>query len=53
VIRLDPPGDFVTKDGLIAAVEYLEHYAWRNRNVGVRELADHAPLNYVSGVMNE
>jgi hypothetical protein len=28
-------------------VQYFFKYAWRFGNVGVRELADHTPLNYV------
>ena len=26
-------------------------YAWKIGNVAVRELADHAPVNYVSGII--
>ena len=26
-------------------------YAWKIGNVAVRELADHAPINYVSGII--
>ena len=31
--------------------EYVQHYAWKIGNVAVRELADHAPINYVSGII--
>jgi hypothetical protein len=38
------------KDRIIAAAEYLIEYGWRKGNVAVRELADHAPINYVTAV---
>lgn len=53
IIHLDPPDDFVTKDRIIAAAEYIEQHAWRVGDVCARELADHAPVNYVYAVMNE
>jgi hypothetical protein len=37
--------DRVRADG-----EYLVEYAWKPGNVGVRDLADHAPINYVWAV---
>lgn len=49
----DPDSGFVVKDRLIAAAEYIEQYAWRSGDVGVRELADHAPVNYVYAIANE
>ncbi|HZQ71172.1 MAG TPA: lipase family protein [Terriglobales bacterium] len=49
-VHQDPPEDFITTDRIIAAGEYLEQYAWRIGDVSVRELADHAPVNYVYAV---
>ena len=37
-------------DRAAARASYLFRYAWRQGNVGVRDLADHAPVNYVSAV---
>lgn len=45
-----PSDDAVSKDRLIARVEYLVRYAWKAGNVGVRDLADHAPTNYVTAI---
>lgn len=45
-----PSEDTVSKDRLIARVEYLVKYAWKAGNVGVRDLADHAPINYVTAI---
>lgn len=39
------------EDAAIARVEYIASSAWRPGSVAVRDLADHAPINYVSGVM--
>jgi len=33
-----------------AAKEYLLKYAWKLGNLAARELADHAPINYVWAV---
>ncbi len=50
-IRFDPGDDFIRKDRLEAFLEYpIKYHAWRPDHVGVRELADHAPVNYVSAV---
>jgi hypothetical protein len=38
------------EDRVIAASQYLVEYAWRDGNVALRELADHAPINYVNPV---
>ena len=40
----------IDKGRFIAASEYLVEYAWRIGNVAVRELADHAPINYMNAV---
>jgi hypothetical protein len=49
-ITLDPPEEFMRADRLKASEEYILNYGWKTGNVGVRELADHAPINYVSAV---
>ncbi|SAK74243.1 Lipase (class 3) [Caballeronia temeraria] len=38
---------FVRGDRTAAREHYLLHYAWKAGNVVVRDLADHAPINYV------
>ena len=43
----DPGEDEIAKDRLAAAADYLANYSWRIGDVAVRELADHAPANYV------
>jgi len=48
-----PSEDVVSKDRLLARVEYLVRYAWRLGDVGVRDLADHAPINYVTAIAAE
>jgi len=36
---------------LAAFLEYpFKYQAWKKENVGLRELADHAPVNYVTAV---
>jgi len=49
-ITFNPQDDFMQGDRLHAEVEYLENYAWMLGNVAVRDLADHAPINYVWAV---
>jgi len=42
-----PEPSFVTADRLQARIDYATLYAWRvTKNVPVRDLADHAPINY-------
>jgi len=50
VIVQDPDDTAIEKDRLIAAADYIVEYAWRVGNVAVRELADHAPINYANAV---
>jgi Lipase (class 3) len=45
-----PSDSTVSTDHLIARAEYLVRYAWKTGNVGVRDLADHAPINYVTAI---
>lgn len=42
--------DAIAKDRIEAAAEYLTDYSYRRGTVWVRELADHSPINYLSGV---
>jgi Lipase (class 3) len=50
-ITFDPGDDFIKKDRIEAFFEYpLKYESWRKENVGVRELADHTPVNYVTAV---
>lgn len=50
-ISFDPGESFIRKDRTEAFLEYpLKYEPWRKENVAVRELADHAPVNYVSAV---
>ena len=41
----------VRPDQRIAAFEYFAQWAWRSGSAPLRELADHAPINYVSGAL--
>ena len=43
----NPGADTIDGDRLRARAEYLFKYAWRIGTVLVRDLADHAPINYV------
>jgi hypothetical protein len=43
----DPEPPIIEEDHLKARAEYLSDYAWRLGAVLVRDLADHAPMNYV------
>jgi hypothetical protein len=38
---------FIDADRSAARAEYLREYAWKTGNVVLRDLADHAPINYV------
>jgi hypothetical protein len=49
-IAFAPPEDSMRDDRLRAAADYLLKFAWKPGNVGVRELADHATINYVWAV---
>lgn len=42
--------DAIAKDCLIASVTYITKYFLRKGNVLIRKLADHSPINYLSGV---
>jgi len=45
-----PDGPSEEEDRHHARLEYLVEYAWRRGNVAVRDLADHAPINYVTAI---
>lgn len=49
-LTLNPSEEFVRQDRIQAEAEYLLKYAWKIGNAGVRALADHAPVNYVSPI---
>lgn len=46
----NPSDDFISADRLRARADYVLQYAWKSGNVGVRDLADHAPINYVTPI---
>ena len=45
-----PGTAYILEDRFCAEEQYLCTYAWHPENVGVRDLADHAPINYVSAL---
>jgi hypothetical protein len=46
----NPDDDFVSADRLRARADYLVQYAWKTGNVALRDLADHAPINYITAI---
>jgi hypothetical protein len=52
-ITFNPSRRSIIEDHAIAVAEYLAKYAWKPGNEGLRELADHAPINYVWAVKGE
>src|ERR1700730_7284426 len=50
-IAFDPSTISMLEDRVCAEVRYFAEYAWRFGNIGVRDLADHAPINYVSAML--
>lgn len=46
----EPPDARLRRDGLLAGKLYLLHHGFRSGNVLLRRLADHSPVNYLSGV---
>ncbi len=49
---LDAPDEAaISADRMAAVSHYLVHHAFLRGTVSVREFADHAPINYVSGAM--
>jgi hypothetical protein len=50
---LNSPGDSVVEEDRAGARrEYFERYAWKLDTVAVRDLADHAPINYLRCLFN-
>lgn len=49
-ISIDPSKVSIDEDRIAAEIIYTENCAWKPGNVGVRDLADHAPINYVWAV---
>ena len=50
----NPDPSFVTSDRLRAHVDYSSQYSWQFwRNVSVRDLADHAPINYARVLLGD
>ena len=45
--------EIIADDREHARLDYLIKYAWRIGNAALRDLADHAPVNYVSAVLGE
>lgn len=43
----------IDADVATARAEYLVNQSWHFGNVGVRDFADHAPINYVSAVLSD
>jgi triacylglycerol lipase len=43
----------IDDDTAIARREYLANESWQFGNAGVRDFADHSPVNYVSGVLED
>ncbi len=52
-IHPDATEDFIRDDRGTAREEYILHQAWRRGTVTVRDLADHAPINYVYALRNQ
>lgn len=50
---LQPQADsqFILADQLAARVDFVKQYAWQTGNIMVRDLADHAPINYVRSLI--
>lgn len=46
-VTFNPDARMVDVDQITAREKYLIEYAWKDGNVAVRDLADHAPINYV------
>jgi hypothetical protein len=49
-VRKDPGDEYIGEDRLHASADYILKFGWIRGNVAVRELADHAPINYVEAI---
>ncbi|HSS78207.1 MAG TPA: hypothetical protein VLV54_15860, partial [Thermoanaerobaculia bacterium] len=45
--------DFIRGDRVKAREEYIVAEAWRKHSVPLRDLADHAPINYVYALRHQ
>ena len=50
-IHLNPSKQFLAEDQRTAKAHYLASIAWRTGMLPLRELADHAPVNYVTALL--
>ena len=51
-IRFNPPESAIDEDRAAATLEFpLQHPFWQQGNVGVRQLADHSPVNYLTAIV--
>ena len=46
-VKFNRAAESVEADQNDAREKYVLDYAWKNGNVALRDLADHAPVNYV------
>lgn len=51
VCQTNPGTEAIQADRAQGREQYVLQYAWKIGHVAVRELADHAPINYVSGLI--
>jgi len=52
-LRPDASDMLIAEDVGIARLEYFASESWRPGNLAVRDFADHSPINYVSGVLQD
>jgi len=50
-ISTSPTDEHVTRERLSASLNYQKNIAWKRGNLRLREMADHAPINYVAAVL--
>jgi hypothetical protein len=46
----NPSDKFISADHSAASIAYFFQYSWKRGTVRVRNLADHAPINYVTAI---
>ena len=52
-VWVNPSESFMRADRYGASAKYILKYGWRKDNVGLRELADHSPINYTDAIKVE
>jgi triacylglycerol lipase len=52
-VQPEAAAELIARDMTVARRNYLIRESWRPGNIGVRDLADHSPINYVSGVLQD